>query len=231
MLYLEGLLFYKSMTLFSPVKMNNYKRWLVLLFLFFITFILCFTIFGNLSLNLPMIGRKVEPKIWLSMSVCFGENAQIHGKGQYPYTYAATLSSRLWREVSDGEVNVLLTIVYNNDVNNSALEEYVESFDGVEGVLIRREQSVSFGCVLQSQLSRIFAFDDEIMNDDDIILTTDVDLFVMDNRILEPLRRPFLTWIYEYELTQSFRPQSFIMSIVTTIAGNSRTMFLANHET
>ena len=177
------------------------KGWLVLLFLFLISFILRFTIFGNLGLNLPMMGRKVESKIWLSMSVCFGENAQIHGKGQYPYTYAATLSSRLWREVSDGEVNVLLTIVYNNDVNNSALEEYVESFDGVEGVLIQHEQSTSLGCVLQSQLSRIFAFDHKIMNDDDIILTSDVDTFVMDNRILEPLRRPFLTGIYEYQWT------------------------------
>ena len=154
------------------------------------------------SLNAPMMERKVESKIWLSMSVCFGENAQIHGKGRYPYTYAATLSSRLWREVSDGEVNVLLTIVYNNDVNNSALEEYVESFDRVEGLLIQREQSSSLGCVLQSQLSRIFAFDHKIMNDDDIILTTDVDIFVMDNRIMEPLRSPFLTWIYEYGHTK-----------------------------
>ena len=195
-----------------------------LVFSMVIVIFLYYSMFGNDLVNLPLTRRKADPQIWMSMSVCYGENAQIHGKGKYPYTYAATLSTRLWRKVTDGEVNVLLTIVYNEDTNMDALEKYVESFDDVEGVVIKSEEATSLGCVLQSQLSRIFGWQHNFMNDEDIILTIDVDMFVMDKRIMEPLRQPFLSWIYEYEHTVN-TGETFNMNLIGMRAKDWRAMF------
>ena len=137
-----------------------------------------------------------SPHIWASMSLCWSKNAQIHKKSNFPYTLAANLSTRLWREVTHGEVGVVLTIVHDEDYDAKNLDEFVDDFANDDGVVVIREETSSLGCVLQSQLSRMFAFNHDFIDDDDIIITSDVDIFVMDKRIIEPLKLPYVTWIY-----------------------------------
>ena len=67
--------------------------------------------------------------------------------------------------------------------------------------MILREKTSSLGCVLQSQLSRMFVFEQEFIDEDDIIITSDVDIFPMDKRIIDPLEKPFITWIYRWDIT------------------------------
>ena len=119
----------------------------------------------------------------------------------YPYTYAATLSSRLWRRVSEGEAKVILSVVYTSDTNMTELHSYKSSFDDVEGVVVKLEKETNLGCPLQSQLSRIFAYREEEIHEDDIVITTDVDIFVYDKRVLLPFKEPYDTWIFEYQHT------------------------------
>ena len=95
-------------------------------------------------------------------------------------------------------MNVILTIVYNEDADKDALESYVKTYEPDAGVVIVLEKTSTLGCVLQSQLSRMFAFQSEFVRDEDIIITSDVDIFVMDKKIIEPLKGPFKTWIYRY---------------------------------
>ena len=139
-----------------------------------------------------------NPSIWVSMSLCWSKNAQIHKKSNFPYTLAANLSTRLWREVTRGKVGVVLTIVHDEDYDAKHLDDFVDIFANDDGVVVIREETSSLGCVLQSQLSRMFAFSHDFIDDDDIIITSDVDIFIMDKRIIEPLKLPYVIWIYRY---------------------------------
>ena len=137
----------------------------------------------------------LSPSIWVSMSLCWAENAQIYGKKNFPYGSAAKLSSKLWLNISDGEVRVALTIVHNDQEYGSDLREYKHNLEK-EGVIVTLEKAGPIGCVLHSQMSRMFLFTNPAVAVDDIILVSDVDIFIMDKRILNPLRKHFQTWIY-----------------------------------
>eukprot|EP00092_Neocalanus_flemingeri_P060747 GFUD01072885.1.p1 GENE.GFUD01072885.1~~GFUD01072885.1.p1 ORF type:complete len:327 (-),score=61.99 GFUD01072885.1:6-986(-) len=171
---------------------------------------------------------KAVPSIWASMSLCWSENHQDFGKSEYPYRFAAQLSSRLWRKITDAEVNVLLTIIYNEDTNMEDLENYVKTFETEEGVVIILEKTSTLGCVLQSQLSRMFAFKNKFIHDEDIILISDVDIFVMDKKIVEPLKLPFTTWIYQYGRTER-EGVAFGMSIIGMRSKGWRKVFDYSH--
>ena len=58
-------------------------------------------------------------KIWVSMGLCWSSNAQVHNKENYPYKYAATGSTQLWKNLTSA--NVILQIIYSEpevvDVN------------------------------------------------------------------------------------------------------------------
>ena len=164
-------------------------------------FVILFFYNQNILYSISISITAPVPKIWVSMSLCWSEKSPLFGKSEYPYTYAAQLSSKLWRNVTDGEVNVLLTIVYNEDTFMDGLDDYVNTLEKEEGVIIVLEKTSSLGCVLQSQISRMFGFRNKFMNDEDIILTSDVDIFIMDKKLLDPLREPFSTWVYQYWYT------------------------------
>jgi len=109
-------------------------------------------------------------------------------------------------------VRVALTIVHTDQTDTQKLEEYKDKLEE-EGVVVVVEKAGPVGCVLQSQLSRMFLFTQPGVNDDDIILVSDVDIFIMDNRILQPLKKNFRTWIYSYGLTER-EGFTFAMSII-----------------
>ena len=148
--------------------------------------------------------KSQDPTKWVSMSLCWSKNAQIHQKSNFPYTLSAKLSTILWRNVTHGEMGVVLTIVHDDDDDDDddeKLLEFIEHFAHDDGVVILREKTSSLGCVLQSQLSRMFVFEQEFIDEDDIIITSDVDIFPMDKRIIDPLEKPFITWIYRWDIT------------------------------
>ena len=147
--------------------------------------------------RLFLIEAGEKSQIWASMSLCWSENAQIHQKSAYPYLTAANLSARLWRHVTKGEVSVVLTVVYNEDNELEHVEKFADTFDSDPGIVVIPQKTTSLGCVLQSQMSRMFVFTNTFIQEQDIILTTDVDIFVMSNKIVEPLKFDWLTWIYQ----------------------------------
>ena len=56
------------------------------------------------SANSPL-GNPTAQRVWISMAVCYGNNTRFFGKRRFPYTLAAQLSSKLWHEKTDHEVN------------------------------------------------------------------------------------------------------------------------------
>ena len=160
------------------------------------------------------------------MSVCFGENViptryTMNGKENYPYTYAATLSARLWRKVCENQVKVILFIVYTVNADMDALTAYIQSFADIEGVVIKLEKASSFGCVLQSQLSRLYAYKEEEIMDNDLIIISDVDVFVSNISILMPYKDDYNIYMpcYQYSIDQD---QNFVMTLIGMTASNWR---------
>ena len=45
------------------------------------------------------------------MGLCWSSNAQVHDKENYPYKYAATGSTQLWKNLTTA--NVILQIIYS----------------------------------------------------------------------------------------------------------------------
>ena len=153
---------------------------------------------GNQLLNLNYSGLKDynnQSSIWVSMSLCWSEKARIYGKQKFPYNTAAELASILWRNVTDKEVRVALTIIYNEIEDIQSIQEFKRNLEKNE-VLVILERASELGCVLQSQLSRMFLFTHPSVMEDDIILVSDVDIFIMNKRILEPLKKEYTTWIF-----------------------------------
>jgi|LakMenEpi03Aug12_release.lakeMendotaPanAssembly.Ray.scaffolds.fasta_scaffold6236718_1 hypothetical protein len=56
-------------------------------------------------------------------------------------------------------------------------------------------------CVLKSQLIRMFSFGHPLVKPKDIVMTVDVNLFLMTNKILDPIYEnpDLLAWIYQYD--------------------------------
>ena len=75
------------------------------------------------------------------------------------------------------------------------MKEYVEAMKG-EGVEVATEQSRGLDCVLQAQLGRMYAYQDQRVISEDLVLVIDVDAFILDKRVLNPLIKDYRVWIY-----------------------------------
>jgi hypothetical protein len=91
--------------------------------------------------------------------------------------------------------------------------------------LTRSDQNTSlqfgldFSCVLKSQLIRLLAFTLPFIRDEDVIMTSDVDAFIMTKDILDPLEMyPVQIWLYQYIHTLKLVCTSMIQLLSHTVA-------------
>jgi len=141
-----------------------------------------------------------ERKVWVTMGLCWGENTQYHGKQDFPYFEAAQRSIPLWHSLTPARV--IMQIVYNKNINTQLIE-YRKKLEGL-GAVVLLKQSQDLPCVLTAQLIRLLAFDLEFVSAADVIVTADVDAFVMTPDILKPLKlKQKNIWIWRYELTHN----------------------------
>ena len=119
----------------------------------------------------PQLERTSEAKVWVTMAVCWGENAQVHGKEHFPYTEAALRSVNLWHTLT--HARVLLTIVHSGKASKELLA-YQKRLEELGADVSLAESKSDLGCVLTSQLIRLLAFNNPLVNDEDIIVTADV---------------------------------------------------------
>ena len=54
--------------------------------------------------------KTESQKVWVTMAVCWGENAQVHGKENFPYTEAALRSVKLWHSLTHSVSKVEKTV-------------------------------------------------------------------------------------------------------------------------
>ena len=135
----------------------------------------------------------------LISGLCWGENTKYYGKEKFPYSEAAVRSVQLWHHLTSARV--VMTIVHNQTEPDKHLLEYRDKLVG-HGAHVVLHQETELSCVLASQLIRILAqqFHQDIQ-DDDVVITSDVDAFIMSPSILKPLEMDVSVWIWRYELS------------------------------
>ena len=83
-----------------------------------------------------------------------------------------------------------------------------------EGVTVLTRRANTLGCVLHSQLARLFVVHETFLQPSDIVMMSDADIFPLEPRVVKPLREEgFGAWVYQYGLSlrQGF---TFAMTLV-----------------
>lgn len=140
------------------------------------------------------------PQTWITMGLCWSENAQVHGKENFPYKDAVPLSSQLWMKLTPAKV--IVQIVYSEPQISTELTEYKKELESYGAVVFLVPTGTEMKCVLKSQLIRLLAYKLPFVREDDIIVTADVDAFIMTKEIYHPLLLPGRQiWLYRYGFT------------------------------
>ncbi|XP_023341269.1 uncharacterized protein LOC111711213 isoform X2 [Eurytemora carolleeae] len=150
-----------------------------------------------------------KPRVWVSMGICWGQNAQVHGKKEFPYKEAALRSVSLWSKLT--EAQPILQISYTESISSELLD-YKKSLE-MNGAFVYFNKTYDIPCVLSSQLTRMLAYKLDVVSPNDVIITADVDAFVGTPHILDPLNQTKAVWIWQYELTEQ-GGETFAMSFI-----------------
>ena len=126
-----------------------------------------------------------ERKIWISMGLCFSKNTELYGKRNYPYAQVTPLAIILWYHFFPN-INVIIYLVYDKNEIEDRKRLYEEQLKQTKAE-IRWVKSGDMNCVSKSQLIRMWAFQEPMIKDDDIIINVDVNLFVATSKILDPI--------------------------------------------
>ena len=142
-----------------------------------------------------------QPTIWVSMAVCFSSNTGFHGKERFPYLLAAKLSSQLWL-MKVPKLKTIIQVVHEpSDRGAPGLENYVKYLKTIGNHVVETVEMLDndssnvtgkrlkMPCSLKAQLQRMFLPNSarRLVEQDDIIVTTDVDTFVMKSEIFDDL--------------------------------------------
>lgn len=124
-------------------------------------------------------------KLWVSMALCFSKNADMYRKKNYPYAQVTPLAILLWNYFFP-DIQIILYLIYDQYELKERRILYEEHLNQTN-VEIRWVEEGDLDCVTKSQLIRMWAFQEPIINENDIIVTVDVNLFVMSPKILDPI--------------------------------------------
>ena len=135
--------------------------------------------------------------------LCWGENSKVNGKDNFPYSEAAVRAVQLWHELT--VARVVITIVYTGGLHHHQpqLGDYKHHLEQL-GASVSLVEATELSCVLTSQLIRILPQEHHPhIHQQDIVITADVDAFIMTSDILLPLTNAssVSVWVWRYELS------------------------------
>ena len=84
-------------------------------------------------------------------------------------------------------MQVIVQIIYSDKEISSELEEYRDSLEKIGATVFLVPTGEDITCVQKSQLIRLLAHYFPFIHDTDIIVTADVDAFVMTEDLYKPL--------------------------------------------
>jgi len=179
----------------------------------------------NIPQNVPQIvpqNDTVPSVTWITMGLCWSGNAQILGKNEFPYKEAVPLSIQLWNKFTPAKV--IVQIIYSDQVVSPELEDYRDSLEKLGATVFLVPTGEDITCVQKSQLIRLLAHYFPFIHDNDIIVTADVDAFVMTEDLYKPLTLDRKIYLYRYAntLDSGF---TFMMPFIGIKASLWRKMF------
>jgi hypothetical protein len=146
--------------------------------------------------------QNKRPKIWVSMGLCFSETTQKYGKKNYPYAEVTPLGILLWNYFfpNTDDVGIILFLIYTEQNITAHMETY-EKMLIPTGVHYKWVHADGMDCVMKAQLVRMFAFGHPLVQPKDIVVTVDVNFFLMTDKIFDPIydNPDMLAWIYQYD--------------------------------
>jgi len=159
------------------------------------------------------------------MGLCYNKRAQFNGKSSYPYKDVTPLALLLWGYYLP-EVHTIIRIVHTFRDMNPEMKRYGEMLESA-GAIVEWVPAGGMDCVLKSQLIRLVAFDHPAVEDYDLVVTVDVNLFVMTSHILDPLKDSpdMLAWVFQYEESAHSRQgtgETFNQNLITMRASTWR---------
>ena len=92
-------------------------------------------------------------------------------------------------------MQVIVQIVYSDDEVPPDLEIYKYDLEKLGATVFLVPTGEEITCVLKSQLIRLLAYNFPFIQDNDIIVTADVDAFVMTKDIYKPLTLPRVSYL------------------------------------
>ena len=112
------------------------------------------------------------------------------------YHKAAALASKLWINQNKGGIKVAITIVHLGEDPPEDLLTYVSQVenDNVKIIFVR---AGDMQCAQKAQLSRMYLFEKDFVDDEDLIMTADADGFVIGDKLIRILEQPHIVWIAE----------------------------------
>ena len=125
----------------------------------------------------------------------------MYGKKDYPYALVTPLAILLWYHFFP-DIRVIIYLIYEKTEFEYRRKLYEETLRQTN-VEIRWVESGDMNCVTKSQVIRMWAFQEPMIHDNDIIITVDVNLFAMTTRILDPINdHPDLKlWVFQWNNT------------------------------
>jgi len=157
----------------------------------------------NLILNSEKKTKGDFPKLWASLSICWGSNAQMFNKEKFPYAETAFYAAILWRNQSHREVEPVMTIVSEFSLGeNAALDNYIDRVKSIPATVVLQKSSMG-DCVLQAQVTRMWAFEYKFIRPSDIIIMADADAFVIGKEVVRMLDNKARVWVAQFEHTRA----------------------------
>ena len=151
-----------------------------------------------------------KQQIWISMGLCFSKNTELHGKKNYPYTEVTPLAILLWRHFVP-DVRIILYLVYDVYEPEDRRKIYETNLLNITNntVEVRWVKEDGMSCVTKSQLVRMWGFQEPVIDSRDIVVTVDVNLFVVTSKILDPIVYAHpnkKVWVFQWHNTGFSKP-------------------------
>ena len=176
---------------------------------------------------------KQKRQIWISMGLCFSKNTNLYGKKNYPYAQVTPLAIILWYHFFP-DIRVILYLVYDEKEIEDRRILYEQQLKQTN-VEVRWIPANDINCITKSQLIRLWAFQEPLIRENDIIVTVDVNLFVTTKKILDPIyENPDMNiWVFQWHNTAFGKDgigDTFNQNLISAESKGNKSMHLNFHK-
>jgi FkbM family methyltransferase len=167
------------------------------------------TLLKSLALNSSV--KQVQStggRVAISMGICIEARTRgmpDHDHSKKPYAHSAVLATRLWLQ-QDPKLIVIVLIAHTKHENVSLVVQSLTNAGATTWDFDVSAVGGQHACAQAAQLGRMFAFETGMLNDDDLMVTSDADAFpIKVQTILSEFKtvnregNPYQVWASQYD--------------------------------